>query len=385
MSVVCQQVDLNKALNAASDAVAARSTLPVLGNILLRAEGGLLVVSGTNLEISVSVAIPCVADAPLEITVPAQKLAATVGAFPPGEVKLEITPKLAKLSEIKVSAGKMSSTLKGIDANEFPVIASLADATNPVVLPLDVFTTMIENLMFNAASDQARPVLTGVMIRLTPDEDGDNATLKMEAADGFRLALKSVTLACPGLKTAVKVLIPAKSLGVFVRNVKSVKGNLRLGVTKKALVLETEKLAFTALAMEDHSFPELSTVIPKNSPTMLRVSRPALKAAIALAEVIAVEASHTVKLVMKNSTLNVLALSAEAGSNESEVECAEVVGPSLTVAFNGKYLLEALNALNTDEVKLFLASPTSPGILRPATQVEGDLDWLYEMMPMHIG
>ncbi len=387
-----KQSDLKRALSDVDSAVAARATLPVLGNICLVATTDQLVVSATNMEISITSTIPgkpFPADVayPLNITVPGHLLVNTINALPEGEVMLVQNE---KKMELTVAVGRWATTLKGIAVTEFPELPTFDRALVQFDLSADILLDLVASVSSAASTDQARPVLTAIQLVLSPyADDPAQAELAAQAADGYRLARKTVALPRPrGADDPLSLLVPSKALAVFTRLANKLKGDtLRLGVTKHAIILKVENTTFTSLLLEG-SFPDLKAVMPEASkqPLHVRMNCQEFIRALALANVIAAQVNHCVLLDIKPgdpSTVKLRAVSAESGENDSVLDCIEPVTKALAVAFSSDFLADAVGSIATDEFLLALSTPTSPGLISPVNDPNAKVvDCRYVMMPM---
>ena len=387
--IIVTREDLNQAVTDVSGAVAARTTLPVLGNILLSAApGGQLVVAATNLDIAILTQIPCKeVDDTVNITVPAPKLISIVGALPEGEITLKVH---TKKQELTIIQGRYQTTLKGIDYEEFPQLPSFEAAVMEFSLPLAAFNAVAQAVLFTASTDQARPMLTGIDVSLTPQED--RAELAMQATDGYRLARLAWAVPLPrGLEQPVRVIVPAKHLTQFLRITKPLKdADLRVGIARTKLILEagndTRRFTFSSNLLEGQ-YPDLAAVMPRNLPVTLTIDNDTLAEALNLADIIAADMGHVVELRLSPThqppTIKLFAVSAEAGDTDNEVTAEAATGPAgFSIAFNAKYLIEAVKALTSNRLVLEVSSPTSPGVIRPAEVEAAVVDWRYVMMPM---
>src|SRR5688500_1114224 len=206
MKVSCLQESLWKGLSLVSRGVAARSTLPGLGNILLATDNGRLRLSATNLELGITCWVGAKIEEDGSITVPAKTFVDLVNTLPQDKVELELNVRTQTLNLV---CGRTQAHLKGIDAQEFPLIPC-ADLDNSLELNVEDFKEMINQVTFAAATDEARPILTGVLAKI------DGASLKLDAAGGFRLAVRTANLSSPA-SAPVTAVIPARALADLAR------------------------------------------------------------------------------------------------------------------------------------------------------------------------
>jgi len=377
MKVTCLQENLAKGLSLVSRAVAARSTLPVLGNILLATDNGRLRLSATNLEMGITTWIGAKIEEEGSITVPAKTFVDLVNTLPPDQVNLDLNTRSQTLN---LNCGRTQAHIKGIDAQEFPLIPS-ADLDNAIELNVEDFREMISQVTFAAATDEARPILTGVLARI------DGGQLKLEAADGFRLAVRKGHLSSPAA-AAVNAVIPARALSELGRIITAdepVKMSLPAG--RGQVIFHHGSVELVSQLIEG-SFPDLNAVIPKNYTTRTILPTDEFRKACRTSDIFAREAAHTARIKVKPGTdltpghVSISATSAETGDNVAEMD-ATVEGVPVEIAFNVKYLVDVLNVITTPNVALETSAATSPGVIKPVGP--DDASYLYVCMPMHLG
>jgi DNA polymerase-3 subunit beta len=376
MKVTCMQENLAKGLSIVSRAVAARSTLPVLGNILLATDNGRLRLSATNLELGITCWIGAKIEVEGATTVPAKTLVDLVNTLPQANVELEL---VVRTQTLNLACGRTQAHLKGIDAQEFPLIP-LADLDHALELNVEDFRDMINQVAFAAATDEARPILTGVLAKI------DGGQLKLEAADGFRLAVRTAHLSAPPADP-VNAVIPARALSELARVITADEPVfMSLPASRGQVIFHHSNVELVSQLIEG-AFPDLNAVIPKNFTTRTVMPTDEFRKACRTSDIFAREAAHTARIKIKPGTelipghVTISATSAETGDNVAEID-ATVDGVGGEIAFNVKYLVDVLNVINTPNVALETSSATSPGVIRPAG---GNDEYLYVCMPMHLG
>ena len=374
MKVSCLQENLAKGLSLVSRAVASRSTLPVLGNILLATDNGRLRLSATNLELGITCWVGAKIDEDGSITVPAKTFVDLVNTLPQDKVELELNVRTQTLNLV---CGRTQAHLKGIDAQEFPLIPC-ADLDNSLELNVEDFKEMINQVAFAAATDEARPILTGVLAKI------DGGSLRLEAADGFRLAVRTASLSSPA-STPVTAVIPARALAELARIIGAEEPvYMSLPPGRGQVIFHHGNVELVSQLIEGN-FPDLTAVIPKNYTTRTVMPTEEFRKACRTSDIFAREAAHTARLKIKPGTeltpghVSISATSAETGDNVAEID-ASVDGVAVEIAFNVKYLVDVLNVITTPNVALETSTATSPGIIRPV----GRDDYLYVAMPMHM-
>ena len=373
--------DLKSGLARAIRAIAIRSTLPVLANVKLTADDGGLTLCGTNLEFYILARVSAKVEKPGAITLPAKTLADLVNTLPADEVvELTLNPKLASVS---IQCGRIKANLKGIPADEFP---SLPDVDQWTAADLDAraVAEALQSVLFAAATDEAHPILTGILLR-TDKESG--ATFA--ASDGFRVAQRQLSLSSNGATPALQTVIPAKAL----RELAAMLSGAQAGGTLEMRLNPERGQVFFAIASEqlmaqtiEGAFPAYQNILPKSYTTRAVLEANGLRAVLKAGDVFARESAHTIRFKVSAGTevepgaLTILATATETGEGEGALS-ASVEGPAIEVGLNVKFLLEALSAIKSPHVALELNTPTSPVVLRPIGAAD---DYLYVQMPMHL-
>ena len=368
MKLSVMQENLARGLQVVSRAVSTRSTLPVLNNVLLRTEEGGLKLTATNLEIGITYWVPGKIDVSGSVTVPARLLTDIVGGLPANErVDLELQAQ----ETLQIKAGRFETHIKGIDAEEFPTIPTAGERPTTRVTQ-NVLREALDEVTFAAASDEARPILTGVLARF----EGNQLTLA--AADNYRIAVKTITVL--DAVEEISVVIPARSLHELSRVLSETDDpiNIVLSSGRNQILFHLEGIDLVSRLI-DGQFPNYQQVLPKSHTTTATVDRDQLLKAVKLAGLIASSSANIVKLHIGKEAETGLAVSAAAdiGDNRSEVE-AQVEGDGTTISFNAKYLLDVLQNVPAEQFSIELNGPLSPGVFRPV----GDAQYVHVVMPV---
>jgi len=375
MKVSCLQENLAKGLSIVSRAVAARSTLPVLSNILLASDNARLRLSATNLELGITCWIGAKIEEEGSTTVPAKTLVDLVNTLPQDKVEMSL---VVRTQTLNLSCGRVQANIKGIDAQEFPLIppANLDDALQ---LNVEDFREMINHVIFAAATDEARPILTGVLAKI----EGGQVTLA--AADGFRLSLRTAHLSTPNAEP-IQAIIPARALAELGRVITAEEPVfMSLPPGRGQVIFHHDSVELVSQLIEG-AFPDYNNVVPKNYTTRTVMSTAEFRKACKTSDIFAREAAHTARLKIKPGSeltpghVTISATAAETGDNVADLD-ATVDGGPIEIAFNVKYLVDVLNVMDTPNVALETSTSSSPGVIRPV----GRDDFLYVIMPMHLG
>jgi DNA polymerase-3 subunit beta len=376
MKVSCLQENLAKGLSIVSRAVASRSTLPVLGNVLLATDQGRLKLAATNLELAVTCWIGAKVEEDGAITVPARILADFVNSLPPDRIDLELN---VKTQTVHVKCARYDANIKGIDAAEFPIIPSIGDGKR-ISLEPEALREMIEQVTFAAATDESRPVLTGVVAKF----EKDNVTFA--AADGFRLSVRRATLSTP-VEQAVSVIIPAKALQEVGRVSGDQEDPIEMAMTEnRSQVLFRLTNIEIVSQLIDGVFPDFNRIIPESRATRTVVNTAELQNAVKASSVFAREAMNTVRVQITPSgeagagRMTLTAASAESGDNVGDID-ATVDGEAVEIAFNARYLADVLNVMHAPQVALETSGSSSPGVIKAVNRD----DFTHVIMPMHLG
>jgi DNA polymerase-3 subunit beta len=375
MKVNCKQPELSRGLGIVGHAVSARSTLPVLANILLTTDGGRLKLSATNLEIGITCWVDAEVSEDGALTVPAKLLTELVSALPPETIELTLKDGHA----LAVKSRRTAATLKGLDTTEFPLIPTAEGSEAPVTLEAAQLKEMINQVAFSAATDDARPVFTGVLVQIGEE------TVTLVAADAFRLAVRTAPLAAPS-HTQGDILIPAKTLTELARILPG-EGHVQMIVTpnRSQVLFHAEGLELVSRLI-DGQFPNYRQILPKGHTTRAVIDAAELRAVARAAALFARDSSNIVRLTVhkgEGTDLEpgnvILQATAEDVGDQTGVVSAAIDGQDLTVIFNVRYITEVLGVIDTPEIALELNTPQAPAVVRPV----GGADYTYVMMPMH--
>ncbi|MBI5945028.1 MAG: DNA polymerase III subunit beta [Chloroflexi bacterium] len=377
MKVTVLQENLARGLSVVSRAVSPRSTLPVLSNILIATDEGRLRLSATNLELGITCWIAARIDEEGSTTVPARTFGDLVNTLPGDQVQLSLD---VKTQNLHVKGGTSNNDIKCIDAQEFPPLPT-PEMEGAMQLNVADFKEMIQQVVFAASTDESRPVLMGVLLHVEKDK------LTMAAADGFRLSVRKAVLSNPSAHP-LNVIIPARALSELARVATDHEEPIYMVVPKnRGQVLFRVKDVEVVSQLIDGTFPDYQQIIPRNYKSRTLVSTASLLKACKQAEIFAREGSNVARFDIKQSNgemqpseVEISATSEETGKNETIVE-ATVDGGSVLIAFNVKFLREALEVIKTPNVALETSAANAPGVVRPV----GDDNFLHVIMPMHLG
>ena len=385
MKLSCLQENLARGLGVVGRAVATRSTLPITQNVMLTSDQGMLRLSATNLEIAITTWIGAMIEEEGSITVPHRLVTDLVNSLPSDRVDLDLRgpdpddPNAGGGSVLHISCGRSRTHINGASADDFPPIPQVDSGIATNIDP-SVLRQGIGLVAFSAASDESRPVLTGVEFKL------EESNLIMAAADGFRLAVYTGQLSEP-VAEALKVIVPARTMQEIQRlaSEQSAPVQVTLSPEKGQVMFKLEHVEVVSQLLQG-SFPNYEQLIPESYQTRAVMELDDLKRATQSAAVFARDGSNIVRLEMmpqesgEGGQLKVSARSEEVGDNLDELDIDQLEGDDAKIAFNVRYLQEIVNVLGRGKVALEVTNSSSPGVFRPAEPI----NYVHVVMPMYV-
>lgn len=372
MIVSCLQETLNKGLGVVGRAVANRTTLPITQNVLITTDQGRLRLTATNLEVAISTWIGSSVEEDGEITVPARLLTEFVGSLRNERIDVKTT---TQPHAMELSCARNQARIIGTDAGEFPPIPTVDEGVAAKVSSR-ALRAAIGQVVFAAATEESRPVLTGVKLEI----DEDRFTLA--AADGFRLAVHHGTLQEP-VAEAAEVIIPGRTMNELNRLLSDEDDAVEMVISSargQALFRFGDVEMVSQLIQG--SFPNYAQLIPERYTTRAGLQVDECLRAARTASIFARDSSGIVRLHIQPGepgALQFVARADEVGENLAEMD-AEVEGDEAKIAFNAKYLTDVLGVIGTERVALEVTTPSSPGVLRPRDTE----NYVHVVMPMFV-
>jgi DNA polymerase-3 subunit beta len=377
------QENLSRGLNIVGRAVSPRSTLPVLGNILLATDEGRLKLAATNLEIGISCWIGAKVEDDGAVTVPSRLLGEFVNQLPAERIDMDLSVRTLMLN---LKCARYDTNIKGIDASEFPIIPT-SDGADAIRIEADTLRKMINQVVFAAATDESRPTLTGVNARF----NGNRLTLA--ATDGFRLAVRGTELATT-VPEKTEVIIPARALSELSRIIgllpktdgEAQMVEITIASARNQILFHLPDVDMVSQLI-DANFPNYEAIIPKSFATRTIIDTQATLRALRVANLFARDSSNIVRFQMTPghdgapASLTMTATSAESGDNLANLD-AIIEGPEGEIAFNGRYMLDVLSVIDEPQIALETTRASAPGVVRPVGV--GPEEFTCVVMPMHI-
>ena len=363
MKFRCERELLAEALATASRAATGRTgTLPVLSGLRLELAGDRLTVTGTDLELTIQLEVAVGGDIDGGAVVPARLTSDIVRSLPSGKVEVEVDA-----DEVRITGGRSQFSVRPLALDDYPRLASPAGAA--VTIDAAAFGEALRQVVRAASTDEARPILTGVL--LAAENDG----LRLVATDSYRLAVRDL----PGVSVLgndQKVLVPGRALGELQRLIgQGEQLVLRLGEREATFEIGSVKLTTRLIEGE---FPNYRQLVPASHPNTLTVDREPLLEAIRRVKILAKDATP-VRLRISTDGLTLTAITQDVGNAVEELD-ASALGDDLTVAFNPDYLAAGIEAVTADQITLSTIDALKPAVVRGV----GSDDFLYLLMPVRV-
>lgn len=364
MEVVIDRDAFLKGLQMVQNIVEPRQTLPILANVLLEAEGESMRMTATDLEVGARVSVPAKVGGKGAITVSARKLAEIVKELAAAAVALKVTENVT----VNLRCGGATYRLVGLAPDDFPPVVP-ASPQSWVTLEAKTLREMLTQTSFAVSHDETRYALNGVLFAFQGKD------VRMVATDGHRLAFSTRSLG-QAIPTATGI-VPRKAVTEIMR-VLGAGEEVQIAITENQFVLQMPNFVMTARLIEGQ-FPNYDAVIPRTQPGRLAAPRSSLTAALRRVAVMAEERNKPVKLALSPGSLKMTASSQELGEAEEILE-VEYAGEEMVIGFNSRYLLEAMAALDKDQVMFEIKDAQSPGVIK-SVEDEG---YCCVIMPMRI-
>jgi len=368
MNLTIAKDQLLNGLQAVQNVVSTRTTLPILSNVLMRAEGERLEFTATDLDVTIACGVEAQVKKPGASTVPVKKLFGIARELNGTEIDLEVDDK----NVCSLRCGPSFYKINGLSADEFPPLPQFKE-DKKVTLPQETVKGMMRKTSFAISTDEARYVLNGIFFSLKDHK------MTMVATDGRRLALvdEEVDVA---EKSQGEFIIPAKAVNELNRLLQE-KGEVEMKYSENqaAFTLKDEK-GFSVLIITkliEGNYPNYRQVIPAETKERVTLPRDEFLHALRRAEIMTSEKANSVKLTFGKNNLAITANAPEVGEAKESITI-NYKGKEIAVAFNPKYLIDPLNALPNDEVFIELIDELSPGVLK----INGP--FLYVVMPMRL-
>ena len=366
MKILINKEELLEPLLAISGVVERRQTLPILSNILIQVEEGIIRLTATDMEVESCFVFSHNSTEQGKTTVPARKFLDIIKALPEdSNVELNVEDE-----KIRILSGKSKFTLSTMPANDFPSLENLEEIVS-LRIPEKTLKQLLENTQFAMAHQDVRYYLNGLLIEL------DGNQIRAVATDGHRLAL-SETDFTTGLNELLQVIVPRKGVLEIGRLLTDGEAEVEVIISKNHLRLVTEKQSLTTKLI-DGKFPDYDRVVPQDSNKKVYAEREKLRSGMARTSILSNEKFRGVRMVLEEGKIIASANNPEQETAEEEIEVM-YSGEGMEIGFNVSYLLDVLNIIKSDQVVLELKDSDSSCLI---TSPE-DSNSRYVIMPMRL-
>ncbi len=379
MKFSCLQDNLSKGLAIVSRAVATRAPLPITQNILLEVDDSKIKITATNLEIAISTWVPGKTESEGSLTVPARMFTDFINSLPSGDqVDISATE---DNNGIEINCGKFKGRISGTSADEFPPIPVVDDDNTFTVLGLDLKKSL-ERVVVAAATEDSRPVLTGVKMDISDEE------ITLATADGFRLAVDKVKIKSNGNVLPSDVIIPARTMQELQRLIPEIESEIKFSITESSnqVLFSFDTIQIVSQLVQGQ-FPDYSKLIPDSHTTQTIINREEFLQAARAASIFARDGSGIIKLIFDPSgsgVVNIFSSAEEIGDLENQIQ-AKIEGEEARIAFNSKFLIDVLNVIKSSDIVFECSSPSSPGVFQENSDNSDDKNsYTHVVMPMFV-
>jgi DNA polymerase III subunit beta len=376
MKLSCTRDNLHQGLSITSHLMTKNVNLPILQNVLIKADGGTIKFTATNLEMAVNCSVRGKVEEPGEYTIPSKLFFDYVSLLPNDTIRLDVDDQT-----VKVECGSHKTKINGLSASEFPLVPKV-ESDRSFQIPVDEFRSALSQVLFAVATNESRPELTGVAFGFSVFEGEGRLTLA--STDSYRLAEKTIPVVS-GVETDFTVVIPSKTLTEVNRILSVFKDDVELP-SALTMSLSASQVVFTYGSVElisrtiDEQYPDYKQIIPSNFQTQTVIDRADFIKAVKTASLFSRNGLFDVKLafVPEENKLTVSATDATRGQNSTGCT-ADVSGVANNVTVNFRYLLDGLQAINADQVVFEMIDPSNPCLLSPKGETEA---YRYIVMPI---
>ena len=363
MKVICARKDLHEGVQTAGRAVSPRTSLPILGHLLITAEEDKLRIAATDLEIGME----CIVEANVQetgsMTVPARILTEVLAALPETDVALSVD----ESNTVSVKCGTSDFSILGLPPEEFPMLPEVREEVS-LTIEHDVIRDGIARTSFAISPDESRAILTGILMQVTGD------SLRLVATDTHRLCVYDCpVLECKGTENAI---VPGRAMNELTRIVPEGEGTVSIGISPSQIMFKCGDTVLISRRIEGQ-FPNFEKVIPSEFNKKLTIPTEQFLQSVKRVSIVARESSNRTMVRTEGGTLVLTAESGNVGRAHEELEIIRE-GDDIKMAFNARYLLDVLNVTDTEAIEVELTGEVSPAVVKP----QGRDNYIYVLMPM---
>ncbi|SMO74993.1 DNA polymerase III subunit beta [Solitalea koreensis] len=368
MKFIVSTSTLLKQLQAISGALSSNTVLPILENFLFEINNGVLTVSATDLQTSMTTSLQVEAKENGKIAIPSRILLDTLKTLPEQPVTFTIDN---NTFAVEINAGDGKYKLSGENGDDFPKIPVVENA-NSFIMSASVLAEAISKTLFAVSNDELRPAMTGVFCQLSP------ASVTFVATDAHKL----VRYRRNDIKAenAASFIIPKKALNLLKSSLPSEDVSVQIDYNSTSAFFKFNTVSLICRLI-DERYPDYEAVIPQNNPNRLTIDRGQLLSSLKRVVIYANKTTHQVRLKIQGSELNISSEDLDFANEAYERLTCQYDGEDMEIGFNARFLIEMLNNLDTNEVMLEMSTPNRAGILFPSQQDESE-DVLMLVMPV---
>lgn len=365
MKFTCTQENLARGLAIVSRVASKNVALPILNNILITAETDGVSLQATNLEVGVTAKVRGKIDQPGTYTIQARLLAEFITLLGHERVDVELKP-----DGLHVSSGHTSSTLKGLPAEDFPVLPSTATTTK-IEIPGNILSAGLSGVVFAAAADESRPEISGIFLQAKGDE------LTLAATDSYRLSERRIKALRPS-PNEIRIIIPSRAIQELLRIVPQDESVVQIEIGENQLHVQLQDVHFVTRLIEG-KYPDYGQIIPKNWQTKITAPTEAFVANVRAASLFCKPGINDITLSVEpdKKAITLSAANTQVGEHRATLE-GEISGQSVSAVFNFRYLLDGAASLQSPELSLELTDAQAPGVMRGSSNPND----VYLLMPI---
>lgn len=371
MKVTIERANLLKALNHVHRVVERRNTIPILANVLIKADGNTLSLRATDLDLEITDSAPALVEQTGSTTVPALMLYDIVRKLPDGS---EISLQTGDGGVMSLISGRAKFSLQMLPDGDFPDLQA-GDLPVTFTLTSDLFRRLIDRTQFAISTEETRYYLNGIYFHVIGE--GSDARLRAVATDGHRLA--KIELAAPSGSIGMPgIIVPRKTVGEIQKLLDDPDAIVEIALSDTKLHLTTGTIVLTSKLI-DGTFPDYERVIPEGNDKTLKVDKDSFERAVDRVSTVASDRGRAVKLALSNGTLILTVTNPDSGSAQDEL-AVDYDSEELEIGFNSRYLLDIAGQIYGEEATFRFADPGSPTLIEDASNPEA----LYVLMPMRV-
>lgn len=369
MKFTVERTEFLPAIQAVLNVVSARTTLPIISNVLLQSTNKELALYATDLDTSIRTKLTVTMSEEGAIALPAKKLGEIIREMPEATIAF-----IAEDKKVSMTCGKGKFQLTGVDSEDFPPFPKITGGKT-FKLKQSALAKMIHKTLFAATKDETRPALQGVLWQI------QGQTMTMVATDGHRLAKMTMPMDGPA-DSSVSIIVPAKTLNHLVRLFGEQDGEIKVNITENQVVFSLDGTTLYSRLIEG-PYPDYNQVIPKSSDKKLDVELEVLHAALRSVSTLSNALTHQVKFDLSPGHVALFASDRDMGG-EARVELeAGYSGENLQIGYNATYLMEILRHIDSPRIVFELSSSVRAGLLRPSEGGPGE-EYLCLIMPLRL-